>query len=287
VVACTIDSCNEATDSCIHAPDDALCSNGQFCDGNEICDPLGCLPGTPVSCDDSDACTADTCDDTIDQCVYSDVCCGNGVLDPGEECEPPNDEDCNNGVDDDGDGREDCRDVDSCADPQNPTVGIETCGDDCTLDMPCTRIRRDPAIIKFGLDGRPDRLTIHGRFPLSSTVEPFAEHFSYSLANDEGVIYRGVLIPGDLRGSAKRLKFKDRTARHGVGSRDGLSIVRLKLLTVGGEPYLSFLVKAYGDLSAATLPLMASQIVVGNDSGYLERAWSPTKSGWKLNDRDF
>jgi hypothetical protein len=50
---------------------------------------------------------------------------------------------------------------------------------------------------------------------------------------------------------------------------------------------LSFLVKAYGDLSAATLPLMASQIVVGNDSGYLERAWSPTKSGWKLNDRDF
>ena len=37
-VFCTADSCNEGDRSCMHAPNDASCSNGQFCDGIETCD---------------------------------------------------------------------------------------------------------------------------------------------------------------------------------------------------------------------------------------------------------
>jgi cysteine-rich repeat protein len=39
------------------------CNNANVCDGLETCDPaFGCRPGTPLSCDDHDACTTDGCD---------------------------------------------------------------------------------------------------------------------------------------------------------------------------------------------------------------------------------
>lgn len=36
-IACTVDACVEANDTCSHTVDNAACSNGQFCDGVEFC----------------------------------------------------------------------------------------------------------------------------------------------------------------------------------------------------------------------------------------------------------
>ena len=57
VVACTVDTCDEPTDTCLNTPDDVFCSNGLFCDGSEVCDPvLDCVAGTdpcaPLICDE-------------------------------------------------------------------------------------------------------------------------------------------------------------------------------------------------------------------------------------------
>ncbi len=42
-VSCTSDSCDIASDQCIHATNHGLCSNGLFCDGTEFCDATaGC-----------------------------------------------------------------------------------------------------------------------------------------------------------------------------------------------------------------------------------------------------
>ncbi len=44
----------------------ALCDDGLFCNGAEVCAGLsGCQPGTPPTCDDGDPCTADACDETL------------------------------------------------------------------------------------------------------------------------------------------------------------------------------------------------------------------------------
>ena len=70
-VACTADSCNEATDACAHTRNNAACDDGQFCNGTETCDPvLDCRPGVPVNCSDADICTDDACDETADQCLH-------------------------------------------------------------------------------------------------------------------------------------------------------------------------------------------------------------------------
>lgn len=64
-VACTLDTCNEASDRCDHAPYDIFCDDGWFCNGEERCDPMAdCQPG------DGDPCEPPTiCDEVNDVCL--------------------------------------------------------------------------------------------------------------------------------------------------------------------------------------------------------------------------
>jgi len=91
-VACTVDSCNEATESCDHLANDAVCDNDLFCDGLEICDPaLDCQAGAPPNCDDSVGCTDDSCNEATDSCVNAanEAHCDDGLFCNGTEtCDP-------------------------------------------------------------------------------------------------------------------------------------------------------------------------------------------------------
>jgi len=61
-VACTTDSCNEATDTCDHTANNAACGDGLFCNGVETCHvTLGCQAG-------SDPCAGAPCNETTDTC---------------------------------------------------------------------------------------------------------------------------------------------------------------------------------------------------------------------------
>jgi cysteine-rich repeat protein len=60
-----LDRCGSAicTDGICTPQAPPSCNNANVCDGLETCDPaFGCRPGTPLSCDDHDACTTDGCD---------------------------------------------------------------------------------------------------------------------------------------------------------------------------------------------------------------------------------
>jgi len=295
-VACTADSCNEANDACAHAGSDAACNDSQFCNGTEVCvdqgSQQGCVPGTSVTCPDSDgfACTSDVCDEGTDACVTgSNQCvCGNDTQEPGEECDPSSStEDCNNLTDDDGDGKVDCRDTD-CADANG--TPIVTCGTNCLVDDACEKILKDPGTITWGSGGAPDRFVVHGRFPMSSPIEPLSEGFAVRLSNAYGTIYESQLITGDVRGrvGGRSFKYRDKSARDdGVGQRNGLYGVSIKIREVGDVSYLSFKLTAYGDFSAAIIPQMTTQIVVGSNAAYLDAPWTPTGNGWKLPLSDF
>jgi|GEM_PF-464919 len=78
-VDCTVDGCDESTDTITHFPDDVYCSDGDACTGVETCHAtLDCQPATSLDCDDGNACTADACDaisgcshDPIEGCVVA------------------------------------------------------------------------------------------------------------------------------------------------------------------------------------------------------------------------
>lgn len=72
-IGCTTDICNLGV--CQNIPNNAVCSDGQFCTGVELCIPsLGCVFGTPP-------CTeCQICNESIDQCVNlpDGTSCSNG-----------------------------------------------------------------------------------------------------------------------------------------------------------------------------------------------------------------
>ncbi|MGA1825961.1 MAG: hypothetical protein ACMUIP_14995, partial [bacterium] len=135
-VGCTEDTCNEATDSCDNTPNDALCSNGLYCDGAESCDPeLDCQAGIAVNCNDGIGCTDDTCNEATDSCdnTPNDAICSNGLYcDGAETCDPALD--CQDGSDpcpgqmcqEDSDNCVDCINDSDCDDGLYCN-GTETC----------------------------------------------------------------------------------------------------------------------------------------------------------------
>jgi subtilisin family serine protease len=94
---------------------DPECSDGQFCNGAEVCNAGICQAGTPPNCADSVACTTDTCNETTDSCDHTP---NNGACDDGLFCNGA--ETCNVTLG--------CQaGTDPCA-PEPCNEGTDTCG---------------------------------------------------------------------------------------------------------------------------------------------------------------
>jgi hypothetical protein len=349
-VGCTVESCDEVGDLCVNTPSDAACDNGEFCDGDEFCDPIdGCTDDAPVVCDDSFDCSVDSCNEVSDMCMFDEVgcICGDGLPGPGEhcdppaslggdpscddncmficgngivgdsicqaglvgapcstdadcdvvpgdgvcfieECDPPNSEVCNNLVDDDGDGLVDC------IDPDCETGDLQTCSDNCELVNACKCIADDPAVIKFGKNGKLDFLRIHGRvLGELSDFDPLNDGFGFHLGNADGTIYTAMLPGSELiPRSFDRWKYKNKLAKTGAdaaGPWKGLFQVALRHRVIDGLPFLTFKIKAWGpdfDLTA-TLAEMTTQVTGFDDAAFLTATWRQKKNGWLLRRGDF
>jgi cysteine-rich repeat protein len=70
--------------NCTFEPEGSSCEDGEFCNGEEVCDGAGtCLSGEPVDCDDGVGCTVDSCDEAADACANAP---DDGLCDDGEFC---------------------------------------------------------------------------------------------------------------------------------------------------------------------------------------------------------
>ncbi|MCD4822900.1 MAG: hypothetical protein K8R11_12825, partial [Methanococcoides sp.] len=92
--------CDEAGDTCVDCLGDGDCDDGVYCNGAELCDNGVCQPGVNVDCNDSIACTTDSCNETTDTCdnipddgLCDDVlfCNGAETCDPVLGCQPGSD----------------------------------------------------------------------------------------------------------------------------------------------------------------------------------------------------
>jgi hypothetical protein len=287
-VGCTTDSCDEGTDSCANAPSDAACDDGLYCNGTETCDAdADCQPGTAIECADGFACSVDSCDEGTDACDadFSTCTCGDSEITGSEVCDPPvtagTFEDCNNLVDDDGDGKIDCKDS-GCA----PGARDPICDEGCTLDLVCTDVKDDPAVIKYYWNGKHDSLSIHGRFQLLDDMSPLIDGVIIEISNDLGAIYRAYLPPYLItaNSSGTRYAFLDKAARTdgAESTANGLYRVTLIRRNFSDGAYVTFKIKAYNDFTFATRVNMTTQVSVGTATGGLTVDWTPIRHGWKL-----
>jgi len=206
--------------------------------------------------------------------------CGNGVVDPGETCDPPGTAQAPNG--------NPCRtDCTFCGDGivNGPSgVGHETCDDANSLnDDECTNscrgtIHRDPATIIFRPDLSTDRFKATGRINTDRLIDPSQLLVGVTLLNANGVIYTSQLPIGSViaSGHGRRFKFRDRSAH----SNPAGGIAEWKLSNHSG--WYSFKVAFYGDLSAATLADMTLVLSFGSDEYVSMETWTRTNAGWKV-----
>ncbi|NOT00389.1 MAG: hypothetical protein HOP29_07150 [Phycisphaerales bacterium] len=82
-----------------HEPNGTGCDDGLFCNTGETCTVGVCGGGSANSCNDSRACTLDSCDENGDACLHNviagtcyidDVCYLNGETNPTNECQSCN-----------------------------------------------------------------------------------------------------------------------------------------------------------------------------------------------------
>lgn len=91
LIPCTFDRCDKALSRCRNTPDDAQCSDGEYCNGSEICKVRqGCVPGPVVTCSDRDGCTIDRCFEATKTCEHL-LRDSDGDGDPDDHCETKKD----------------------------------------------------------------------------------------------------------------------------------------------------------------------------------------------------
>jgi hypothetical protein len=84
---CGVNACNKANEMCVLAPakpDGTSCDDGDACTEGDACSKTKCV-GAPVSCDDENPCTLDTCD-PASGCGHAAIA---GVCEAGDPCRGP------------------------------------------------------------------------------------------------------------------------------------------------------------------------------------------------------
>jgi hypothetical protein len=61
-ILCTLDSCDEVNDKCVHTADNSYCNDQLYCNGQEFCNVTsGCQSGPPVNCSANNILSIATC----------------------------------------------------------------------------------------------------------------------------------------------------------------------------------------------------------------------------------
>ncbi len=159
-VDCTIDSCNEQTDSCENIPDNSYCDDGLFCNGAESCNALdGCQAGTPIDCSANDISGIEICDNVPDDYYptwdyresFTSVCVEPGTCTTGDEtithtCDYDTcgaECDASNACAD-----TDCDELDGCV--GNDYYDYDDVSNDCSCDCICeTNVCEAPTDISY------------------------------------------------------------------------------------------------------------------------------------------
>jgi cysteine-rich repeat protein len=263
---CKLEACGDGIKQTNEQCDDGNNVNTDACHNNctlNICGD-GVLNSGVEACDDGNNVNGDGCEAN---CTLPR--CGNGILDQGEQCDDgnqvngdgcstnctPDREICTDFVDNDGDGLVDC------VDP----------------DCECQVLRNDPARVTFN-KGDANHVYLQASGNIDTTgLDPTSTGACAMLANEEGVLWKGCLLPGDVPAAASAYRYKDVTARTGPGKRDGIYEFRLERRAFGHVIW-----KVYAPIVVPD-PKMTFQVVLGEKVWSYTSTWLKTSNGWKTS----
>jgi hypothetical protein len=274
-----VKTCNPSTNECVN---DAVCDPA---DG--VCKSTNKPDSTPCTDSDGSACTTAGCNGAgvCDQghiINQGPTCkCGNGVLDPGETCEPPGSMvAAKSGGPADRLCRADCT---YCGD--QIVNDSETCDDGDTIDGDCAPINNcrndcsipicgDPAEIKFRNPPQFDFFNVYGRIIPIASFNPSIVPVSFTLTDQQGnVRLSESLQAGQFVSGGKSWRFHDTSAR----TQGGIKSWTISPHNVG----YTFRIQAYGSFRDVT-SLMKGTLTIGSAQFTVDGKWIQKPNGWVL-----
>jgi len=327
-VVCPPEQCDDGNgtngDGCSSTCQLELCGNGMLNSG-EDCDPPGsitCPPGSPagafLGCNADCTCPPLPTTTTTTTVTTTTVpgLCGNGLLDPGETCDPPGSITCPPGSP--ANAFLACNDDCTCPTIPTTTTTVVTtsttttttpvcvpqpentkaacnnlkdddcdgqidCEDpDCANVTPCRPARKDPTSITYGKPGSPDRFRSQATLDMPPT-NIVQSRFAVLLTNPAGIVYKAQLGPGNTLPKAAGgtiFRFRDPAARSGRGNPQGIYSIKLKQHRDGSG--YTVRAEAYSDLSGATDARMHVQFYIGDNVFITSDApWTKLTHGWR------
>jgi cysteine-rich repeat protein len=303
-------TCDPGTGTCTYAtkPDGSVCTDDDPCTVDDVCQGGTCT-SQPRNCDDDDPCTLDSCSVVFNQfkCDHVNcdslpgkpcppafpqcipVGCGNGRLDPGETCDPPNPNPipgvvppqpiCRPDCTSCGDGAVNASDGETCddgntvsgCDPAHGKRALDGCLNNCTVPI-CD----DPS--RITMSAGLDRFDFHGM--LTSTLAPVdvgGSDIVLELTSAFGQpLFRATLAGGSLTVSSTGSSF--RYANKAAATSGGLSKLKMRRLSDGS---LRTIARAYGDLSNAQEE-MVTHLYVAEEEWTTRGSWVRLGNGWKF-----
>ncbi|MBM4266023.1 MAG: hypothetical protein FJ144_05325 [Deltaproteobacteria bacterium] len=137
------------------------------------------------------------------------------------------------------------------------------------------------AQIKFVPDpAAPDLLSVGARFVpnVGAIIDPFTNGMTFTLENANGVIFTETIPPFQFveATSGKKFTYKNPAAKTAGGIAS--VVIQERSDAIGG---FSIEMRAYGDLSAATLSNMVTSVVIGASPFFDVGDWEQRDNGWR------
>ncbi len=162
-IDCTFDSCDQSLGRCRNVPDDSKCQDGVYCNGLELCEPRhGCISGAPITCNDNNECTVDSCVESTQSCLHAPRD-ADGDGDPDGHCP----------------GGHDCDDNDPTVSSLLPEVCANGKDDNCNGlidEMPCVSPQHSTCL-------DPLAINTSGTYAMDTTGAPFTYPTSCGLGS--------------------------------------------------------------------------------------------------------
>ncbi len=145
------------------------------------------------------------------------------------------------------------------------TTIYEVCKHPCPSKLRLRRVQKDFFYFRLGMD-------------LPAGFDPAVSEFTVTLQSDGSPVFEGTLFPGDVIQRGHKWSFRDRTARRGVGARDGISLMSM---SENRNEIWRWQMKGFTDLAAATSPEIQLVIEIDGTVAFARTAtWQDRSDGY-------
>lgn len=145
------------------------------------------------------------------------------------------------------------------------TTVYDVCTHPCPSKIRQRRVHKDFFYLRLGME------QVGG-------FDPATSEFKVTLQSDGNRVFEGTLYAGDVSKRGHKWSFRDRTARKGVGTRDGISLMSM---TTNRDGIWRWQMKGFADLAAASSPEIAVVVEIDGSVAFARTAtWQDRSDGY-------